>query len=152
MGRREGFFWGYPGFPSFSVPYFEANDFFYSGHAGTCIVVLMEFKAMVGTKFALYGAFVLICQCMLLTISRNHYSIDLITGAIMAHWCIINTERFVYFWDVKLMGYQSKDRSNQYFKACPECGWSNLKASLYITDGERVKLKKLYSAQDSIIE
>jgi hypothetical protein len=34
----EGYNWGYPGFFSFSIPYGETNDFFYSGHVGICVV------------------------------------------------------------------------------------------------------------------
>ena len=92
-----GFYWEYPGFPSLTVPYGWTNDFFYSGHSGACVLCLCEFKSM-GKRvdglwrkccFSLQTLSVLSLgfQVFLMLVTRGHYSIDLISGAVFAHYC-----------------------------------------------------------------
>ena len=61
----------------------------------------------------------------MLVASRTHYIIDLITGAIFAHWAFIVGEKLSYFFDVKLMGLNAIKRKLAYWESCECCGWAN---------------------------
>lgn len=60
MGRLEGFIFGYPGLHSLTVPYHDVNDFFYSGHIGTCFLIVLEFRAAKFYKMSYFALFVLV--------------------------------------------------------------------------------------------
>lgn len=85
----EGYWWYDPGFPSLVVPYGRGSDFFFSGHIGFVVICANEWKKnnkpqMVNfiTIGGIYTAFMLIAY-------RIHYSIDVIAGIIVAHWCFM---------------------------------------------------------------
>lgn len=84
MKRPQGFVFFDPGFYSISVPYHDSNDFFYSGHVGTCMLVLLEYRAAKYYKMSYFTTFILINQWAVLLLTRTHFIIDLITGVIMA--------------------------------------------------------------------
>lgn len=60
MGRLDGFIFSYPGIPSLTVPYHDVNDFFYSGHVGTCLLVVLEYRAGGFYKLSYFASFVLV--------------------------------------------------------------------------------------------
>ena len=60
MSRPDGFLWSYPGIQALAVPYFDTNDFFYSGHIGTCLLIVVEYYSAQWYKFSLLALFVLI--------------------------------------------------------------------------------------------
>jgi hypothetical protein len=105
MGRPEGYSWGYPGFPSFSVPYFETSDFWYSGHVGACTIYMMEFFINGHENFGKMILLILINEWIFLTLIRVHYIIDLVSGLFIAHSVVIIGEWLSYFLDVKLLGW-----------------------------------------------
>lgn len=77
--------WRYPGFPSLFVPYSE-GDFFYSGHAGLMLALAFEFY-----HYKFYWACVLVSllnvyNCILLVVTRSHYSIDIVGGLVFSHY------------------------------------------------------------------
>ena len=74
----------YPGFPSIVVGYLQGSDFFFSGHCGFPIINMMEYIWMKKYWFAAYCAFVDLVEIFLMTISREHYTIDIIVGIILA--------------------------------------------------------------------
>ena len=125
MGRPAGFLWTDPGVPSLTVPYFDTNDFFYSGHVGSCFVYMFEFYAQ-GSFIWILCLLNMIIQWVILMIFRTHYVIDMILGIIVAHLACILSERATYFLDVKIFGRAGKERSQKYFTPCPTCGWSNI--------------------------
>jgi hypothetical protein len=43
LGRLEGFLWFFPGIYSLFVPYFDTNDFYFSGHLAMNATLLYEF-------------------------------------------------------------------------------------------------------------
>lgn len=45
MRYPEGYLWEFPGIYSLTVPYGKSNDFFYSGHVSTALIVMLEFRA-----------------------------------------------------------------------------------------------------------
>ena len=86
MTRLEGFTFFDPGMYSITVPYHDVNDFFYSGHVGTCMLVYLEFRSAKFTKFSYFIMFIMINEWLMLCFVRTHYIIDLITGVIFAQY------------------------------------------------------------------
>ena len=54
MGRPVGFLWFYPGIHSLTVPYFDTNDFYFSGHVGSTTIFSSEYLAMRWYKMATF--------------------------------------------------------------------------------------------------
>lgn len=79
----------YPGFRSISVPTSRAADFFYSGHTGCAFLLSLNFREMGENKIFVYGVIVTLLQIIVMTVSRAHYSIDVIFGFIISHYCFI---------------------------------------------------------------
>ena len=101
MPRLEGFLFRYPGFPSLCVPYHDSNDFYYSGHIGTCFIVVLEARAKKWYKMSWVCLIVMINQWIMMMLVRAHYIIDLITGMMVAHYMHKLEERISYLIDVK---------------------------------------------------
>lgn len=92
MGRQEGFLFGYPGFWSVTVPYHDTNDFFFSGHVGTCFLIALEYRAAKWYKMHYFTIFIMLNQWAMMTLVRTHYFIDLIAGLIISHYVFIIAE------------------------------------------------------------
>jgi len=60
MSRTEGFMWTHPGVLSIIVPYPDIDDFFFSGHVGTCTLMMLEYRAMGWTKMSRFSLFVML--------------------------------------------------------------------------------------------
>ena len=86
IARMEGFLWFYPGVHSLTVPYFDTNDFYYSGHIGATFIVVLEYWRLGWPWMARWGLFVMVNEWFLLMIVRSHYIIDFISGIIVAHY------------------------------------------------------------------
>jgi len=75
--------WFNPGFPSFSVFYEHTSDYFFSGHTGTLMILILESRKLdlpVWIRVSLiFGAFYII---LMLLIGRVHYTIDVFGGFI----------------------------------------------------------------------
>lgn len=142
MGRLEGFLYFDPGVYSVTVPYHDVNDFFYSGHVGTCLLIVLEYRSAKFYKMSYFIVFILINQWCMLFLVRTHYIIDLITGAIMAHFMFMQAERISFISDVLLLGISGgKKRFRSFWKPCKHCGWASKCASDYITKDEKAILK-----------
>lgn len=92
--QYEGYYWEYPGFPSLFVPYGATNDFFFSGHVGCCILIFLEFGKMKWHKLKWLCLVNAACQILLMLITRGHYSIDMLSGAVFAHYSTIIVQSF----------------------------------------------------------
>ena len=107
MQLPAGFYWDYPGFPSVTVPYGATNDFFYSGHVGACILCFVEYNSMlengwrpVYSRFMKWiSIFSLFVQAFTMLATRGHYTIDLISGIIFAHYIHINVRAYLSKYD-----------------------------------------------------
>jgi len=83
------YIWGNPGVFSIVVPYQPANDFFYSGHLGLCVISFITFKRD-GKKFLTYFAVVTaFVEFFTLLVTRAHFFVDLVIGMIVAHYIYI---------------------------------------------------------------
>lgn len=144
MARPKGFAWFDPGMPALTIPYHDTNDFFWSGHVGTCFMYTLEFFLNGPRCMGYAGIFIGVNQWILLWFVRTHYIIDLVTGLLIAHWAAINAEWLSYFIDVKLLGWARQGRNQHAHVACEKCGWSNEKFSLMISEEEKTFLEKTY--------
>lgn len=75
-------------FPSIFVPVFRATDFFYSGHCGITLIAALQFRDWGYKKFYFFGLFISIWEGIVMTILRTHYSIDIIFGWLISHYCL----------------------------------------------------------------
>ena len=99
MKFPDGFLWGYPGFPSIMVSYLKTNDFFYSGHCGLPIVLLCEFRLLKMNIMSGICLFTFFLETFTMLTLRGHYTIDVIAGAIFAHYIWDNTKKYSYLVD-----------------------------------------------------
>lgn len=125
MGRPDGFLWSYPGVIAITVPYPDINDFFYSGHVGTCVLMVLEYWAMSWYKMSYFSLFVCANQWILMTFVRTHFITDMIAGAIVAHYFFMLAEWTSYFFDTLLLGVTHERRGRLNYAPCKFCGWHN---------------------------
>ena len=86
--------WHDPGFFSFTVPYDRTRDFFYSGHTGALVLIMLEFSQLTvlhGRKPAGY-VWIIVLTCLIyimnmLIVTRVHYTIDVAGGLIYSVYC-----------------------------------------------------------------
>jgi|Transcript_45088 hypothetical protein len=146
MGRPVGFLWSYPGIISLTVPYFDTNDFYFSGHVGSTTIYSSEYLAMKWYKMAGVIIFCVVDVWIALTFLRTHYIIDFTSGYVYARFVHRYGEKLSYLADVKLLGWPRHKRTGHNYDPCPKCGWGN-PALLQLTVSKEVDLqKKLYVA------
>jgi hypothetical protein len=104
----EGYLWDYPGFPSLVVPYGKTNDFFYSGHVGGALVMMLEYRQsaieipnhkMFLRGMQIFSFFTIISQIFLMIFLRGHYTIDMFTGIVVGHYYFINMAHYAPYVD-----------------------------------------------------
>lgn len=73
--------WFNPGFPSFSVFYEHTSDYFFSGHTGTLVILILE-SSKLNMSIWVRGYLILgtIYIIFMLLIGRVHYTIDIFGG------------------------------------------------------------------------
>jgi hypothetical protein len=99
MSFPEGYIWDYPGFPSVMVSYLKTNDFFYSGHVGLPILMMCEFQILKRYYMFAFCILTFFIESFTMLATRGHYTIDLITGAIFAHYIFQNIEKNIHYFD-----------------------------------------------------
>ena|ERR1035437_4588491 len=144
MGRPEGFLWTYPGMHSIVVPYHDSNDFYFSGHIGSCVLIAFEYRAAKWKKMSYVSFFVMANQWIMLMFVRTHYIIDLVGGFIISHYIYILSDKLSFFIDVKIMGLADKMRFYYHNKPCKACGWGNKYAGDFMFKEEKLKLKEAF--------
>jgi hypothetical protein len=82
----SGIIWIFPVAPSLVVPFGITSDFFPSGHVGFCIIAAAEFFKKKWYVPMVITWLVAIYETIVMISARNHYTIDLISGAFMAHY------------------------------------------------------------------
>lgn len=105
MGRPVGFEWFYPGIPALTVPYFDTNDFYFSGHVGSTTIFSSEYLAMRWWKMAAFCISLVVDVWISLCFLRTHYIIDFLSGYVYARIVHRIGEKLSYYPDVKLLGY-----------------------------------------------
>jgi hypothetical protein len=84
-----GMIWRYPGFPSLLVTYHVANDFFFSGHTALAVFGAIELVEFGGTPWLPVAIAIIVLECTAVLALRAHYTLDVFTGAIVAHYAAI---------------------------------------------------------------
>lgn len=151
MGRPVGFLWSFPGIISLTVPYFDTNDFYFSGHVGSTTLYSSEYLAMKWNKMAAVIIFCVVDVWVALTFLRTHYIIDFTSGYVFARFVHRIGEKLSYYPDCKLLGYAREKRFTHHYDPCPKCGWGN-EAVIRVTVEDEIEVQKqLYVRQfDSV--
>jgi hypothetical protein len=155
MRRLDGFLFRNPGLPSLVVVYHDANDFFYSGHIGTCFIVAMEYRACKWFKMHYFCLFIMVNQWFMMTCVRTHYIIDMVPSIMVSHSLHMLCEKLSYYVDVVLLKIgcttdelachgAGRRRDRKYFKPCHKCAWSNDYAGDFMSAEEKSWLKHVY--------
>jgi len=139
MGRPVGFLWSFPGIMSLTVPYFDTNDFYFSGHVGSTTIFASEYIAMGWKKMSIAISLLVVDVWVTLMFLRTHYIIDFLSGYVFARVVHRIGEKLSYFPDVKLFGYPRTGRFAHNYIPCPKCGWGSENA-LLVADEAEIKL------------
>jgi hypothetical protein len=73
-----------------------------------CFLVISEWGALGWYKIMWLSVFICFNEYLMLTLTRTHYVIDIITGILIARVFIRTGEKLAYFYDVKIMGLPKK--------------------------------------------
>lgn len=87
-----GMMWRDPGFPSLLVTYSVGNDFFFSGHTAFAVFGALEFSRLSKRALTSIVGLLALGEISVVLVLRNHYTMDVITGAVMAFavWLTLN--------------------------------------------------------------
>ncbi len=140
VNRPDGFLWSDPGVFSIVVPYPDINDFFWSGHVGTCFLMFLEYRACGWKKLSYCCLFILINQWIMMTMVRTHYIMDLTAGLIFSHYFFLIGEYLSYYPDVVIFGILSEARGREFYKGCTKCGIPNHCALDRMSKSEQLRL------------
>jgi len=137
LNRIKGDIFADPGPFSLSIAYFDTNDFYFSGHIGSCTMYMTEMFALGHSRIGYIYMAILVFQWIFLTIVRTHYVIDLIYGIIVALTLHRTGEILCYLLDYLVMKLQLKNRGSYWYKPCKKCGWCVDNADLLVSKQER---------------
>ena len=130
---------------SLTVPYFDTNDFYFSGHVGSTTIFASEYIAMGWKKMSITISLLIVDVWVTLMFLRTHYIIDFTSGYVFARCVHRIGEKLSYYPDVKVFKYPREKRFAHNYIPCPKCGWGSENPML-VTDAAEVELqKKLYA-------
>jgi hypothetical protein len=104
-----GYLWEYPGFPSLTVSYLKTNDFFPSGHVGISMIGALEFFSEKKVTLGLFCTFTCVFEFCTMVVTRGHYFIDLVCGAIIAHYVYMLVEKYIYLVDDSCLAMKERE-------------------------------------------
>ena len=90
-----GYNWAYPGLYSIFVPYGETADFFFSGHVGICSLVYFEHLREGNHKMKKFALFTMLAQVFLMVVLRSHFTVDMVSAFIFAHYAFLMSESYL---------------------------------------------------------
>lgn len=119
MYQPPGFNWYFPGIYSIMVPFHDINDFYFSGHISIAALLCYCLYGLkrrnpksklcrYAFRFWVFGKLPFIWVMM--TITRTHFVIDLLSGLVFSGLCILYGEKLAYYPEVKIVGYHQKNR------------------------------------------
>jgi hypothetical protein len=87
-----GKIWFDPEIPSLFVTYAVGNDFFFSGHTALVVFGALELSRLRRLPVTMAVTLLCIGEILLVLVFRAHYTLDVITGAVMAYavWMTLN--------------------------------------------------------------
>ena len=146
MLQPVGFNWYFPGLYAILVPFHDINDFYFSGHISNaaifCTVLYGLQKRNPDSKMCRYALRFWLCFKLpyiwtMMTVTRTHYVIDLLSGIAYFGLSLLLGETLSYFTDVLLLGHKTQFRELLMYAPCVICGWSNSKPLLLIDNTEK---------------
>jgi membrane-associated phospholipid phosphatase len=95
--------WYHPTFPTILVAYDRTSDFFFSGHTGHTLLLLLEVYALNMPKWIkIFMKIELAFMIFMLISSRVHYTLDVIGGFIFGYLSFYLSVKYVYYYDYLL--------------------------------------------------
>ena len=91
--------WKSPGVPTLLVTYEVATDYFFSGHTGLAVLGAVELARLGDRRWFYLGIVIVIFESLTVLILRAHYTMDVLTGLIAAHYAAIMAARWAPSWD-----------------------------------------------------
>lgn len=87
-----GKIWYDLGFPSLFVTYGVGNDFFFSGHTALVVFGVLELSRLGRRPLTIALSLLAIGEIIVVLLLRAHYTLDVMTGAVMAYavWMTLN--------------------------------------------------------------
>ncbi len=76
--------WHDPGFPSLLVTYGVSTDLFFSGHTATAVFGATELWRLRKSWIRVLGVAVALFEIITVLVLRNHYTMDVFTGAVVS--------------------------------------------------------------------
>lgn len=102
----DGYGWNYPGFPSITVSYLKANDFFFNSTTGLMLICGLDFFYEGQLVFFILSLLAIIFQSILLIFLRGQYIIDIVSSLIIAHFVVLNVMDHIHILDYnKIIGF-----------------------------------------------
>lgn len=89
-----GMIWRKPGFPSLLVTYGVSNDLFFSGHTAIAVLGAIELSMLHAPVWFYLGIAIAIFEIVTVIVLRAHYTIDVFTGAIVAGFVCLLSQRY----------------------------------------------------------
>ena len=117
--KPPGFNWYFPGLYSLLVPFYDINDFYFSGHVATGTIFTIGLFRLVKAhpkrpflKHAfLFWLFVKLPYIwVMMTVTRTHFVVDMLAGLTYAFVATIICEKLSYFTDVLICGLRATNR------------------------------------------
>lgn len=93
-----GTLWHDPGVPSLLVTYGVSTDLFFSGHTAIAVFGATELWRLGKPWVRILGVAVAVFEIIMVLVFRNHYTMDVFTGAVVA----LLVASFIDSWSVKL--------------------------------------------------
>lgn len=102
----EGYAWFYPGFPSITVSYLKANDFFFNSSTGLLLICGLDFFHEKQFIWFVLCLIAIVYQGLLLIFLRGQYIIDIISSLIIGHFVVMNVSDHIHHLDNnKIVGF-----------------------------------------------
>lgn len=102
----EGYAWYYPGFPSITVSYLKANDFYFNSSTGLMLICALDFYYEKQIVYFVLSLCSILFQSLLLIFLRGQYIIDIFSSLVIAHFIVLNVSDYIHYLDHnKVIGF-----------------------------------------------
>ncbi len=102
----EGYAWYYPGFPSITVSYLKANDFYFNSSTGLMLICALDFYYEKQFVYFVLSLCSIVFQSLLLICLRGQYIIDIFSSLVIAHFIVLNVSDYIHYLDHnKVIGF-----------------------------------------------
>jgi hypothetical protein len=95
----EGYAWYYPGFPSITVSYLKANDFYFNSSTGLMLICALDFYYEKQIIYFALSLCSILFQSLLLIFLRGQYIIDIFSSLVIAHFVVLNVSDYIHYLD-----------------------------------------------------